>query len=406
MRCRHVLVLITWLISAAMVPLSAQEDELRFGFTGPLTGPNAFLGKQMSRGIRLGFARLNDSNTLAYTVSIAALDDGYEPEQTAPLINELVSLYKVVGLLGSVGTPTAVTSLPLLKQYNIPLIAPLTGARILSSVHAKPYVFNLRANYEEEAFKLVQTLINDFHIKPKEVAILIQKDSFGEGALKGLIRALKHYGLKDANSILQIRYLRNHSAAENAAAQILASPHDPKVVFLIGTYSTSAALINLLDDVGVTPLYAAFSFVGLEPLVERVKGSNAAILASQITPPILASELPIVKEFLADHAQYGDQQLTTSLELEGYIAARLIEYTLQKYSPNTPPTSRQLMSYLESLTSFDLGLKNPLFFSKHAHQATHDIWLQTIYQDKVTPYLPGSKTTDTFIKINQGDSHG
>lgn len=357
-------------------------DSLKIGFTGPFTGPNAFLGDSVAHGLRLGIQHTNAAKTLDYDVSFIALNDEYNPEKTTTTVNRLIHDFKVQALVGSIGTPTAIASLPILERYDIPLIAPITGADILRTERASRHIFSFRTTYQEESFYLVKTLICNLDITGDEIAILAQKDAYGDAGVQGLMAALNHYGVKNADNVLLIRYLRNHTSASHAAADIVSSFPTPKVVFLVSTSATSAQLIKNLDEVGISPLFAALSFSGLESLATFTQTTRATTLVSQVTPPLTETSLPLIKEFLEDYERYSqDASAPTTLELDGYISARFFGYILSKYHPNTPPTSTEIITTLKNLDEFDLGLETMLSLSRKINSDTlppPKIWLSAV----------------------------
>ena len=62
-------------------------------------------------------------------------------------VDVVVEEYNVIGILGSVGTPTAQAMLPYLQSHNVPLLFPFTGARSLRLPFV-PLVLNTRASYD------------------------------------------------------------------------------------------------------------------------------------------------------------------------------------------------------------------------------------------------------------------
>ncbi|MEC8081353.1 MAG: hypothetical protein VX148_07720, partial [Pseudomonadota bacterium] len=62
----------TWLtmfVFALLLSVNSKADEIRFGFTGPLSGPSGALGQELVEGIELGFARMNASAQFPFKVS-------------------------------------------------------------------------------------------------------------------------------------------------------------------------------------------------------------------------------------------------------------------------------------------------------------------------------------------------
>lgn len=354
----------------------AYSAELRFGFTGPLTGPNTFMGTQIVRGIELGFKRINDSKKLNYQLSLVPLDDGYEPSRTPSQVSTLINDYGVKAMLGSVGTPTNLASLSVLSKYDIPLISPLTGAQSMRTERSSPFIFNTRAGYTEEAYYLVNILVNDLGIRPDEVAIFAQKDSYGDAGLASVIEALTDAGLKDSASILQIRHQRNSDEVSHSVADVLGVFPTPKAIIMVSTYNTSANFIKRLEDFGISPVFSAFSFTGLEALQTHISDTKAKVLITQTTPSLINSQAPIIKQLKEDMARFGDATPPTTMQLEGYINALIVGQALLPLK--NVPTSQEIedslkqlaKSYHDSQEQNELAVLNPN--KRH-------IWIQLIH---------------------------
>lgn len=362
-------------LSIFLLGEKAYSSELRFGFTGPLTGPNAFMGTQVVRGIELGFKRINDSKKLSYQLLLVPLDDGYEPSRTPSQVTTLISDYDVKAVLGSVGTPTNLASLSILSKYQIPLISPLTGAQSLRTERSSPFIFNTRASYTEEAHFLINILVNDLGIKPNEIAIFAQKDSYGDAGLSSIIEALTGAGLKDPTSILQIRHQRNSSEVSHSVADILSVFPIPKAIVMVSTYDTSANFIKELEVFEISPMFAAFSFTGLEALQAQISETKAKVLITQTTPPLNDSESLIIKQLKEDMARFGDQAPPTTMQLEGYINALIVGQALLPLKDI--PTSKDIEDSLKKLAkdNYDSQEQNELSV---LNVKKRHIWVQLI----------------------------
>ncbi|WP_369920242.1 ABC transporter substrate-binding protein [Marinomonas polaris] len=368
-------VLVCLTLSLFLLGEKAYSSELRFGFTGPLTGPNAFTGTQVIRGIELGFKRINDSKKLNYQLLLVPLDDGYEPSRTPSQVTTLIKDYGVKAMLGSVGTPTNLASLDVLSKNDIPLIQPFTGAQSIRAERSSPFIFNTRASYTEEARYLINILVNDLGIKPNEIAIFAQKDSYGDAGLASTIEALTGAGLKDPASILQIRHQRNSSEVSNSVADVLGVFPIPKAIIMISTYDTSANFIKQLEAFDISPLFAAFSFTGLEALQAQISDTKAKILMTQTTPSLNNWKSPIIKQLRKDMVRFGDMAPPTTMQLEGYINALIVGQALLPLKDI--PTSKEIEDSLKKLArdNYDSQKQNELYVLniKKRH-----IWVQLI----------------------------
>lgn len=282
----------------------------------------------------------------------------------------------IVALISSVGTPTIVSAIPTLKQFQIPLISPFTGSSALKQDGIRSLIFNQRASYHEEAKLLAKTVVEEFGIAPSDMAIYVQKDSYGDGAMRSLTGALKPYSLNSPHDILQLHYERNHPATEDAVAKILSHHKQPKAIFLISTYPAAAELISLLHEVGITPLFVTFSFVSHDDLIAQLLHTDATILSTLARPCMDQQHHPLVQEFLEDMMKYGDLEKATPLVFEGYLAARYVEAALRHQSTNTPPTRAEFLELLRQYERARQPTSTSLAISDKLEHAEYPIWLE------------------------------
>lgn len=349
----------------------AHSESVNFGFTGPLSGSSTVIGQELVQGIELGFQHINNKGGLPYTLNLIAKDDGYEPARTISAIENLITEHDVIGLVGSVGTPTIISAMPLITKQKLPLVFPFSGSSLFNGENIRPLIFTHRTNYESEAHLLVKTLVEEFHLKPNEMAIYLQQDSYGDSTLRNLVAALKEYGLQDANDLLQIRYERNHSNANQAAVRIIAQPEEPKAIILISTYPAAQELIQVLNDLHVSPIFASFSFVGHEFLRQDLEGTHAKLLSTQVHPCLTHNNDPFIKEYLADRVTYGLTDGSNSIELEGYIAARYVASVLQTQHAKAKPTRESFLKALQQYEADDSITKH-----RSLSSVDHTLWLE------------------------------
>ena len=66
---------------------------------------------------------------------LIAADDGYEPARTAVTMKQLYQKDEVFGVVGNVGTPTAVVGLPYALERKMLFFEAFTGAGLLRIIH-------------------------------------------------------------------------------------------------------------------------------------------------------------------------------------------------------------------------------------------------------------------------------
>jgi len=88
------------------------ENEIRLGISAPFSGAAKELGQNMKLGIDAAFNVANENGGIhGRQLRLVVADDRYEPTRTAETMKQLYDQDRVFGIVGNVGTPTAVVAL-------------------------------------------------------------------------------------------------------------------------------------------------------------------------------------------------------------------------------------------------------------------------------------------------------
>src|SRR5271168_2716010 len=140
------------LLAAASPGLAAAEtgvstDTILFGQAAALEGPSAALGQGMRQGILAAFEEVNAKGGVhGRKLKLVSRDDGYDPDRSAVQTLKLLDEDKVFALIGAVGTPTTIATVPIASSRNVPFIGPFSGAEFLRKPELHNVV-NIRASY-------------------------------------------------------------------------------------------------------------------------------------------------------------------------------------------------------------------------------------------------------------------
>lgn len=360
------------LASAALTFASlCSGASLEFGISTALTGPAQELGKNIQLGINTAFQRVNNSGGVGgNTLSLIALDDQYEPGFAATNMRQLITKEKVTAVVGNVGTPTAVVTVPIANELKTLLFGAYTGAGLLRKDPPDRYVINYRASYAEETGAMVDYLLGS-GIKAKEIAFFTQNDGYGDSGYNGALQALKKHGFTQTNSLAHGRYQRNTTNVEDGLATILGAATPPKAIIMVGAYAPCAAFIKLARDVFPDTRFLNVSFVGSAPLAKALGHQGDGVIVTQVVPHF-NTNLPIVAQYRSDLKAFNPTAAPNFISLEGYIVGRILAEGIRHSGKDV--TRESLIDGLESLSQLDIGLGFPITLDGTNHQASHKIW--------------------------------
>tara|TARA_B100000745_G_scaffold295495_1_gene239642 strand:+ start:49 stop:1218 length:1170 start_codon:yes stop_codon:yes gene_type:complete len=356
---------------------SSLAGEIKVGMTTALSGPAQSLGQGVKTGVEAYFAMVNaEGGVKGNTLRLIALDDGYEPAKAAPNMRQLIDDEKVVAVVGNVGTPTAIVTVPIANEKQTLLFGAFTGAGVLRQSPPDRYIINYRASYAQETAAMVKGLLSA-GIKPEEIAFFTQNDGYGDAGYKGAVKALQENGYQNTISLAHGRYKRNTKNVEGALGTILDADVEPKAIIMVGAYAPCAAFIELAKEELPEALFLNVSFVGSVALKNALADKAEGVIITQVVPHYL-SELEGVKEYRSALNQFAKETQPDFVSLEGYLVGKIFVEALKG---SKSPTSREaLIDSFESMNQYDPGIGVDIGFSKTQHQASQTIW-PTIIRD-------------------------
>jgi branched-chain amino acid transport system substrate-binding protein len=328
----------------------------------------------MKVGVEVAFSAINaEGGVHGRQLRLVALDDGYEPARTGEVMRELAEQRGVFGFVGNVGTPTAAVALPYALGRQMLFFAPFSGAPLLRKTPPDHSVFNYRASYLEETAATVRYLVQVRRIKPEQIAVFAQNDSFGDAGYQGVVRTLRQF--RRDGSVLKVSYERNTTDVASAVARILERKDKVKAVVMVATYRAAARFIEHVRPQRPQMLFTNVSFVGSQPLAEELMqlGPRMAegIIVTQVVP-LPTSRSTAVLRYQQALARYAPGEKPDFVSLEGYIDGNLLAEGLKR--AGRALTTEGLVKALEDVQGLDLGLGTPLSFAPSEHQGSHKVW--------------------------------
>lgn len=352
----------------------AEKPPILIGMSTALSGSAEELGYNMKLGVDVYFAKINASGGIAgRQLKLIAYDDGYEPGRAAINMRKLIDKDDVLAVIGNVGTPTAVVTVPIANEKKTLLFGAQSGADVLRKIPPDRYVINFRASYAEETSAMVKALLS-MGIKANELAFFTQNDSYGDSGYDGAINALKRAGYAHPEILPHGQYQRNTLNIEEGLASLITGNQPPKAIILVGAYAPIAKFIKKAKEIfSPSPLFLSVSFVGTIELAKELGHEGGNVIVTQVMPPY-DMDLPAVKQYLIDLKKYGGDAQPTFGSLEGYLVAKLFVLGLQRAAAGNALTREGIIDAFEKMHDVDIGIGVNVSFDRDRHQALHKIW--------------------------------
>jgi len=277
-------------------------------------------------------------------IRVITLDDKRDPKLALENTRILIDEKKVVALFGYRSTPTVVAVLPMVQDRKMSLVAPITGAQALHSQQTD-YVFNLRASYSEEAYRIVQQVTT---MGITRVAVLFQDDPFGRELLAGFERGIKE---RQLTTVALASYSRQDMKLDAALTQIAAAA--PQAVLMACTPKACAQFVKEMRARGQHPQFVTVSNVNSQDFFTALSGDCGGVAISQVVPHPGNVGVPVVQEFHLVRKSMETPPPLNYAALEGFIGAKLLVEGLKKAGDN--PTPAKVAAALDAIKELDLG---------------------------------------------------
>lgn len=321
------------------------DSTILIGQTIGVTGTVADAVKEMNEGANAYFASINGAGgVFGRKIELRILDDKFLPELAAKNAETLLKKDKVFALFQSRGTPQTQAILPHLTAERAPLIAPSTGGQgFHSPVH--PYVFNVRAKYQDEVIKAIEHF-NTIGMKKIGLLTYEKEDPLGLDGINGFEKGMALHKLTPA--FIHI-FPRLKPDFEATAAKVIAA--NPQALIVVSSGRNTTEIIKAIRAQGGSMQIMVMSNNSSMGFVNDVGPAGAGVIVAQITPPPNLITSRLGKEFQAAAKATG--ATVSYAAMEGFVSAKVLVEGLRKAGRNL--TREGFIRALESMQRTDMG---------------------------------------------------
>jgi ABC-type branched-subunit amino acid transport system substrate-binding protein len=225
------------------------DTEILIGQTNPYSGPLSAYGTQ-GRAESAYYNMINDQGGVnGRKIRLLSLDDGYSPPKTVEQHRRLVESDEVLGVIGTMGTPTNSAIVKYMNSKAVPHIFIATGASKWGDYKDYPWTMGWYPTYRSEG-AIYGKYIRD-NIKDAKIAILSQNDDYGKDFVAGF-----KAGLGDAADRLIVKELTYEVSEPTIDSQIITlKASGANVLFSASTAKAAAQTIRKAAELDWHPTH-------------------------------------------------------------------------------------------------------------------------------------------------------
>ena len=179
----------------AMLPFAYAADTVTIALAGPTTGPVTQYGTMQNTGAQMAIEMLNAKGGLNGKQMVAKIyDDACEPKQAVTVANQIVN----DGVKFVIGHLCSGSSMPAAEIYDEEGIVMITAASTVPELTEKGYKHIFRTIGTDLQSAPVSAKYIAEVLKPQRIALLHDKQAYGQGLAEGVQAALKEAGIEPA----------------------------------------------------------------------------------------------------------------------------------------------------------------------------------------------------------------
>jgi branched-chain amino acid transport system substrate-binding protein len=227
---------------------SAQEQVVKIGHVGSISGIIAHLGKGNENGARMAIEELNAKGVTIggkkVKFELLAEDDAADPKQGTAAAQKLVDA-KVNGVIGHLSSGTTIPASKIYFDAGIPQISP-------SATNPK---------YTQQGFKTAFRMVaNDGQLggalgryavqinKAKKIAVIDDRTAYGQGVAQEFIKSVKS---KNAGVEIVAQQYINDKATDFNAILTAIKAKNPDVIFFGGMDAVAGPMLRQMKALGI-----------------------------------------------------------------------------------------------------------------------------------------------------------
>ncbi len=282
------------LLSGLGAAFYAQAD-ITIGVAGPFTGPNATYGAQYWKGATQAAADINAAGGIkGEKIVLVQGDDACEPKQAVAVANRLVDEEKVSAVVGHFCSSSTMPSSEVYDEAGVLTITPgSTNPQITE--RGMQNMFRMCGRDDQQGVVAANYILDV--LKAKKVAVIHDKDTYGQGLADAMRAALAKRGTKEVLYEGLSRGEKDFNALVTKVGAL-----KPDVVYFGGCHPEAGPLIRQMREQGVEAKFFSGDCVVTEELVTAAGGAqftNGVLMTFGKDPRTIPAGKAVIKKFRA-----------------------------------------------------------------------------------------------------------
>lgn len=315
------------------------KDTIKIGLAGPFSGFAASFGEQLWQGGKLAIKHINAKGGInGRKVELVKADDACEPKQAVAIANKLTVKDKVAAVVGHFCSSSTMPASTIYAENNVLMITPASTNPKITTRGLKT-VFRTCGRDDQQGIVAAKFIAQ--RLKAKRVAIVHDKDTYGQGFADEVRLNLKKMGLKEVMYEGLTRGEKDFSALVTKIKSVKAD-----TVFFGGVHSEAGPLVRQIRQQGLKAHFVSGDGIVSDEMVVTA-GGKKFVKGIYMTYSREPRNQPAGKKIVAEYRKMGFEP--EGYTLYTYAAVQAVAATLQAtLSKNKRPDGMKMAQWLKS----------------------------------------------------------
>ena len=312
----------------------AQQNEIKLGFQGVLSGVAAAIGDGARKGAEFAVSQTNKAGGIkGAQIKLVVIDDKANPNDAVEAAQRLIEAEKVVAIINGGTSTTFLASSRVAEKAKVPMIGHIQSDPEITK-RGNAYAFRICVNAAGLAYPIAEYAVNE--LKIKKIAIMNRNDGYGNSITEAFTKKVKQLGG-------EITTVQSYAPGTKdfKANLIKARDTKPNALMLTGFFDDSGLITRQAREIGIKAQILGQNTMS-DPGYVRIAGSTAegAILSSNYVSGVLNSKG--AENFEKEWKQKYNE-IPGSYAAHGYDAAMAIIEAIKRGGANPEAIKVELL---------------------------------------------------------------
>jgi len=181
---------------AMALPVAAHAETIKIAVAGPTTGPVTQYGDMVREGVSTAIERYNAQGGInGKQLEMVVVDDGCEPKQAPVAANRVVN-DKIGFVVGHVCSGATIAATDIYNNEGVVMVTPSATSPAVTDGKNYDFIFRTIGRDDQQGPFAADFILKQ--IKPKKIAVLHDKQSYGQGIATAVRDTLSKAGTEVA----------------------------------------------------------------------------------------------------------------------------------------------------------------------------------------------------------------